>query len=82
MVLGRVKLFFGAGRRLADAAGECVGDVLLYPRELGVSCYSLCDGRETQTCQVARVHCRSGAGAKKRRRAKSPEFFARAWFSA
>ena len=30
-----------------------IGDVLLYPRGLEVSCYSLCDGRETQTRQVA-----------------------------
>ena len=40
------------GQQMRRASGG-VGDVLLYPRELEVSCYCLCDGRKTQTRQVA-----------------------------
>ena len=29
-----------------------VGDVLLWPRELEVSCCCCCDAHETMTCQV------------------------------
>ena len=36
------------GQQMRRASGG-VGDALLYPRELVISCYYLCDGRKTQT---------------------------------